>query len=167
MARETFPFPDERIPFEVKQTLRPLFKRVFKTLAKHAPGSSVRIGLLRACGFRIGESVYLGEDIIVAEILEDGSEKLVLGDRVAVGPRVTFVTSSDPNKSRISPKYVTPLRGRIVVGNDAWIGEQAVVGAGAVVTKDVPRMAVVAGVPARILRFLDDTDKPLGVSLDI
>jgi len=163
----------------VKQTLRPLFKRVFKTLAKHAPGSSVRIGLLRACGFRIGESVYLGEDIIVAEILEDGSEKLVLGDRVAVGPRVTFVTSSDPNKSRISPKYVTPLRGRIVVGNDAWIGagaiilpnvtigEQAVVGAGAVVTKDVPRMAVVAGVPARILRFLDDTDKPLGVSLDI
>ena len=152
----------------------PILKRIFKTLAKHAPGSSVRIGLFRACGFQIGEGVYLGEDVIVAEILEDSSVKLVLGDRVSVAPRVTFVTSSDPNNSRISPLYVTPLRGRIVVGNDAWIGtgaiilpnvtigEQAVVGAGAVVTKDVPRRAIVAGVPARILRFLDESDKPRG-----
>ena len=159
--------------------MRPLLKRIFKTIAKHAPGSNLRIGLFRACGFQIGDGVYLGEDVIVAEILEDNSEKLVLGDRVAVSPRVTFVTSSDPNRSRISPTYVTPLRGRIVVGDDAWIGtgaiilpnvtigEEAVVGAGAVVTKDVPRRAVVAGVPARILRFLDDRDKPQEASLKI
>jgi len=73
--------------------LGPILKRIFKTLAKHAPGSSVRIGLFRACGFQIGEGVYLGEDVIVAEILEDSSVKLVLGDRVSVAPRVTFVTS--------------------------------------------------------------------------
>ena len=45
----------------------PILKRIFKTLAKHAPGSSVRIGLFRACGFQIGEGVYLGEDVIVAD----------------------------------------------------------------------------------------------------
>jgi len=152
--------------------MRPLLKRLFKTLAKHAPGNPLRVGLLRACGFQIGDEVYIGEDMIVAEILEDSSEKLILHDRVAVGPRVTFVTSSDPNQSRISPTYVTPLRGRIVVEQDAWIGtgaiilpnvtigEQAIVGAGAVVTKNVPARAVVAGVPARILRFLNDGNKP-------
>jgi len=147
--------------------MRPWLKRLFKTLAKHAPGNSLRVGLFRACGFRIGNGVYVGEDMIVAEILEDNAEKLVLGDRVAVAPRVTFVTSSDPNHSRIAPEFIKPVRGKIVVESDAWIGvgaiimpnvtigEGAVVGAGAVVTKDVPPRAVVAGVPARILRFLE------------
>jgi len=147
--------------------MRPFLKRLFKTLAKHAPGNKLRVGLFRACGFQIGNGVYIGEDMIVAEILEDTAEKLVLGDRVAVAPRVTFVTSSDPNQSRIAPEFVQPVRGKIVVESDAWIGvgaivmpnvtigEGAVVGAGSVVTKDVPRRAVVAGVPARILRFLD------------
>lgn len=146
--------------------LAPL-KKFLKFLAKIAPGNGVRIALLRACGFSIGNDVYIGEDLIVAEILEDRSEKLVLGDRVAVGPRVTFVTSSDPNESRLAPEFVQPIRGKIAIGSDAWIGagaivlpnvtigECAIVGAGAVVTKDVPAHAVVAGVPARIIRFIE------------
>ena len=143
--------------------MKPLLKRLCKTLAKHAPGNGLRVGLFRACGIRIGDGVYLAEDMIVAEILEDNSEKLVLGDRVAVAPRVTFVTSSDPNESRLAPKLVKPVRGKIVVGDDAWIGagaivlpnvtigEGAVVGAGAVVTRDVPPFAVVVGVPAKVV----------------
>jgi len=147
--------------------MRPVLKRLFKTLAKNAPGNDLRVGLFRACGFHIGAGVYLGEDMIVAEILEDTSEKLVPGDRVAVGPRGTFVTSSDPNNSRLAPKFVQPIRGKITVGSDAWIGagaiilpnvtvgEGAIVGAGAVVTKDVPPRAIVAGVPATIIRFVE------------
>lgn len=146
--------------------MKPILKKLYKTLAKYAPGNSLRVGLFRACGYRIGTGVYLAEDMIVTEILEDPSEKLILGDRVSVGPRVTFVTASDPNKSRLAPEFVQPVRGRIVVGSDAWIGagaiilpnvtigERAIVGAGAVVTQDVPALAVVVGVPAKVVRFI-------------
>lgn len=53
----------------------------------------------------------------------------------------------------------------VIVGNDVWIGERAlimggvkigngaVIGAGAIVTKDVPAYAIVAGVPAKIIRY--------------
>ena len=61
-------------------------------------------------------------------------------------------------------------RGGIIIGNDVWIGTRAiilqrvkisdgaVVGAGAVVTKDVPPYAIVAGVPAKIIKFRFEPD---------
>ncbi len=143
--------------------MRPALKKIFKLLAKQVPGNGLRIALLRACGFTIGADVYVGEDLIVTEILEDQSEKLVIEDRVAIAPRVTLVTSSDPNWSRLRGA-VAPIKGKIVIKKDAWIGtgaiilpnvsvgERSIVGAGAVVTTDVPPDTVVAGVPAKPLR---------------
>ena len=55
----------------------------------------------------------------------------------------------------------------VVIGNDVWIGDRVVIlpgvhigsgsiiGAGAVVTKDIPDNAIAAGVPARVIRFRD------------
>ncbi len=139
-------------------------KKVLKMVAKNVPGNGLRIALLRACGFHIGSDVYIGEDLIVTEILDDRSEKLVIGDRVAIAPRVTLITSSDPNNSRIGKPPFHPIRGRIVIEDDAWIGagaivmpnvvigKRAIVGAGAVVTKDVPPDTTVVGVPAHRIR---------------
>ena len=61
--------------------------------------------------------------------------------------------------------------GKVTVKQNAWIGmnvticlgvtigKYAVVGAGAVVTKDVPDYAVVAGVPAKVIKMLDPNDQ--------
>lgn len=70
-----------------------------------------------------------------------------------------FIIKDDPN---ISNKI---NKGIVEIGNDVWIGNGAiilssikighgsVIGAGSVVTKDVPPYAIIAGVPGRILRF--------------
>ena len=145
-----------------------LKKKLLKLIAKQIPGCGLRIRLLRMCGYVIGDSVYIGEDIIIIDDLGNTQFKfnLSIGDRVAVSPRVTFVLHTQPNESRIVP-YVNSHKGSITVESDAWIGtgavilpnvtigEGAVVGANSVVTKSVAPYTVVGGVPAHRIKQVD------------
>ena len=93
-------------------------------------------------------------------------DNLIIGNRVAIGPNVTLLTSSYPNYSHIRP-YVKTHRGRILIEDDAWIGagsiimpniiigKGAVVGAGSVVTKNVDPYNIVAGVPAKTIKKVE------------
>jgi len=146
--------------------LRVMRKRFLKLMYKYAPVLSVRISCLRKSGVEVGDEVYVGEDLIIVEILEDPGTHVVIGNRVAIAQRVTLVTASDPNYSRLYD-HVEIIRGRVVIKDDAWIGagaiilpnvtigRGAIVGAGAVVTKDVPDLTVVGGVPARTIKTLE------------
>jgi len=147
------------------KTLRKFKKKVLKYIAKNLPCSSLRIFLYKSCGYKIGKQTYIAEGLTVAEKLED-TDNLIIGDRVAIGPNVILLTSSDPNNSCIRP-YVKVERGRIFIDDDAWlgagsiimpnitIGKGAVVGAGAVVTKNVDPYSIVAGVPAKTIKKVD------------
>ncbi|WP_274656942.1 sugar O-acetyltransferase, partial [Halocynthiibacter sp. C4] len=106
------------------------------------------------------------------------SNIITLGDFVAVGPNVQFITDTHPVRPEDRfqpPKEGDPFPFRVVnyalpitVENHAWIGagaiimpgvtigEGAVVAAGSIVTKDVPSRMIVAGNPARELRSVDD-----------
>jgi acetyltransferase-like isoleucine patch superfamily enzyme len=141
-----------------------LRKKIFKRWARNAFFPGWRIGLLRSCGFRIGSNVYIADDLLIVEELADRGN-LTIGDRVSIAPRVTLVTSSHPNQSRIRG-FAPTARGPIVIEDDAWlgtgcvilpgvrIGSGAVVGANSVVVDDVPSLHVVAGQPARTVRQL-------------
>jgi acetyltransferase-like isoleucine patch superfamily enzyme len=106
--------------------------------------------------------VVIGDRVTVKSGVQiwDGS---FIGDDVFIGPNVTFSNDLYPR----SKQYPTQFNG-ITIHNGAsiganatllpgiTIGEKAMVGAGAVVTKDVPDRAVVIGNPAKVLRFIDD-----------
>lgn len=86
-----------------------------------------------------------------------------------VGMSPVFYAGRDSIKTKYA-KHVLPEPPEIIIGNDVWIGHSAivlsgvkigngaVVGAGSVVTKDVPAYAIVAGNPARILRYRFDDE---------
>lgn len=141
-----------------------LRKKVLKRWARNAFFPRWRVRLLRWCGYQIGRDVYIADDLLIAEELEDHGN-LTLGDRVSIAPRVTLVLSSHPNESRIRP-FAPVTRAPIVIEPDAWlgagvvvlpgvrIGRGAVVGANSVVTRDVAPLHVVAGQPAKTIRVL-------------
>lgn len=90
---------------------------------------------------------------------------MTIGSRTLFGPSVQIYTATHP----LSPAARNGTKGResarpISIGNDCWIGggaiilpgvtigDCAIVGAGCVVTKDVPRGCVVAGNPGRVVK---------------
>ena len=139
--------------------------KIGKLLTQYFPLNSIRIIGLKLCGFSVGENVYVGPDLIIASIISELGCSLEIGDRVAIGPRVTIILSSDANWSKIA-EQITPVKGKVILENDCWlgagviilpgitIGKCAVVGAGSVVTKDVEPFTVVAGVPAKVIKKL-------------
>jgi acetyltransferase-like isoleucine patch superfamily enzyme len=141
-----------------------LWKKILKRWARNAFFPGWRVHLLRSCGFTIGKDVYIADDFLVVEELSEHGN-LTIGDRVSIAPRVTLVTSSHPNNSRIRP-FAPLAQGPIVIEDDAWlgagcvvlpgvrVGRGAVIGANSVVHQDVPPLHVVAGQPARTVREL-------------
>ena len=47
----------------------------------------------------------------------------------------------------------------VTIGNNCWIGANSVIGAGSVVTKDIPANCVAAGNPCKVLRQIDESDQ--------
>lgn len=147
------------------------FYRGFWYRMTKAPGRGMRARALRKLGFTIGDDVYIGPGLTVTAGILDTSMKLVLEDRVSLGPNVTLVLASHPNNSRLAKVVPAPLR-FISIGHDSWlgagvivlpsvkIGKYCIVGAGAVVTKDVPDYSVVAGAPAKVMRTIDKSKLP-------
>ncbi len=145
--------------------VRAIKKRLGKLLLRFVPGLTFRARVLKWIGYKVGEQASIGEDLIIVDTMHQ-KPMVYIGDRVCIGPRVTFVTSSGVPFSKLRPILGSKVQ-PIVVKDDALVGagvivlpgitvgEGAVVGAGAVVTKDVPPFTIVVGVPAKPIKRID------------
>lgn len=114
----------------------------------------------------IGNNVSIGEDSHIT-----CANTLIIGNGVLTGKKVLITDNAHGASTRLSLDIAPILRevvsnGQVIIEDNVWIGEKAsimpnvhigkgaIVGANAVVTKDVPAYAVVGGNPAKIIKQL-------------
>ena len=116
----------------------------------------------------IENDVVIGDRVTVKSGVQmwDG---LRIEDDVFIGPNVTFTNDTFPRSKQYPTAFpITTVQAGASIGGGATIlpgitiGRFAMVGAGAVVTRSVPDHAVVAGNPARIVRYLEAGDERAG-----
>jgi maltose O-acetyltransferase len=115
-----------------------------------------------------GKELEIGDDVFIGArcYLQGGAAKLTIGNRVTLAVGVAIHSDSGPNTSPLLQKSYPITAKDVVIEDDVWIGDYAVilpgvtigkgsvVGAHAVVKEDVPAGSVVVGQPARVVKKL-------------
>jgi maltose O-acetyltransferase len=148
--------------FSIMENLRTEKYRL--VLGKIGKGS--RIGARFTCyegkNIQIGANAFISHDVdIIAK-----NKKITIGDDCMISQCV-FITSNEHGMTKNGKlmRLQKELQEEVIIESDVWIGakaiilpgvhigKSAVIGAGAVVTKNVPAYAVVGGVPAKIIKY--------------
>jgi maltose O-acetyltransferase len=114
---------------------------------------------------RIGARTFVNYGAVFLDVA-----KIVIGADVQIGPNVQLLTPThpiDPELRRAKWEAAEPitigdnvwLSGGVIVCPGVTIGSDTVVGAGAVVTRDLPAGVVAMGVPAQVLREIGERDR--------
>ena len=112
---------------------------------------------------KLGEKVFFNFNCVLLDVAQ-----ITIGSRVLFGPNVQVYTATHPvdYKERTSGlEFAKPIS----IGEDVWIGgsavicpgvsigDRSIIGAGSVVTKDIPADVIAAGNPCRVIRPINET----------
>ncbi|MFI6865620.1 sugar O-acetyltransferase [Nocardia sp. NPDC050406] len=110
---------------------------------------------------RIGANSFLNYDAIILDCAP-----VTIGDDVSIGPRVQLLTALHPMEDHERRRQRWESAAPITIGDNVWfgggvivcpgitIGANTVIGAGSVVTRDIPAKVFAAGNPCRVIREL-------------
>lgn len=149
---------------KIKLKFRLIRSWVLQFLASISPSSNLAVIFQRARGVKIGRHVFLGPNVSIDLLYP---QLITIGDYVSIGMNSMIFAHSNPTcsiylKKHYYPRKVAPVK----IKKGAWIppgtiilcgvtiGENSVVGAGSIVTKDVDPLTVVAGAPAKPVKKL-------------
>jgi maltose O-acetyltransferase len=146
------------------------------------PPSTILQGLLGGLGKEVfvetpfrcayGVNTFLGDDVYVntgCVILD--CARVEIGSKTLLGPAVQIYTAIHPLDPAERAGFVEMAK-PVMLGRNVWVGgaavllpgvtvgDNAVIGAGSVVTKDVPADCVAAGNPARVIRRIASEERP-------
>jgi acetyltransferase-like isoleucine patch superfamily enzyme len=135
------------------------------------PSLDIRYGciVVGTSNIKIGENFVIRPGVQIYAESPSMNPSVSIGDNVMFGPGVQLHINNHIFKDRNIPisEQGHDEKGPIIVKNGAWIGANAVilsgvtighnsiVAAGAVVSKDVPDFAIVGGVPAKIIKYIE------------
>ena len=150
-------------------------------------GKNVKIHkLVNLYGCEVGDNTKIGAFVEIQKNARVGKhckisshtficEGVIIEDNVFIGHSVVFINDAYPRATNLNGKLQTEedwkvesilvKKGASIGSNstilcNVTIGENAIIGAGSVVTKDVPPNTIVAGNPARIFRTIEDLSHP-------
>jgi acetyltransferase-like isoleucine patch superfamily enzyme len=148
----------------VRALLKAMVIRIRLSLVMNLPMlPSMRVMFYRANGVNIGRNVFIGTDVLLDPVRPD---LIYLEDYVSLAGRNSILTHSDPTKPIRDLGMLDAEFAPVIVKRGAWIaigamilpgvtiGENAIVAAGAVVTKDIPANAIAGGIPAKVIRIM-------------
>jgi acetyltransferase-like isoleucine patch superfamily enzyme len=113
----------------------------------------------------IGENFYSNHNLVILD-----PAKVTFGDNVFIAPNCGFYTAGHPIDAELRNQLLE-FAYPITVGNNVWFGgnvvvlpgvtiaDNVVIGAGSVVTKDIPANVVAVGNPCKVLREITEEDK--------
>ena len=114
----------------------------------------------------IGNNTYINYNCCFLD-----SAKVTIGDYVYMGPNCNIFTPCHPIHYELRKEKVTEYALPVTVGSHSWIGgdvvitpgvtigENCVIGAGSVVTKDIPDNSIAVGNPCKVIRQINDKDR--------
>jgi acetyltransferase-like isoleucine patch superfamily enzyme len=151
-------------PFDCATILRTCGADVGEHFSIHLPIAIVN-AQKNYSNLSIGHSAHIGTGVIL-----DLHEKITLGDRVTISMGTTIITHQYVGNSALTYLGYPPISGAVEVKSNTYVGAKAVIlcghtigshcviGASAVINKDIPDYSVVVGVPGKIIKTINRSD---------
>jgi len=114
----------------------------------------------------IGKNVYIGRGVFF-----DLSSQIIIKENTAISGKVAIITHEDTGPTNLLSSCYPRKTEKVEIGSNSWIGfgviilsgvvigDFVVVGAGAVITKSIPISSVACGVPAKIVKKLENKER--------